>query len=269
MFYTQRRANQHVEFVSDCYGSAIGVAQSADGANWFYRGTLDLDFEFGHNTFWAPEIVYNPADGLYHMFVTYIQGCYIDWGGKRTIEHYTSQDLFYWTHVGSLEFDSGRIIDPCLYQLPDGKWRMWYKDEDKNACTCYADSPDLYTWEYRGIATDDCMQEGPNVFALGGKYWLITDVWAGLNVYHSDDLEHFTLQEERILREPGTRRFDDRNGDHADVYIAKGRAYIIYFTMPNPDNSNPHACIVQMAELKVVDGKLVCDRDADFDVDWI
>ena len=65
MFYTQRRANQQVENVSFCYGTKIGVAESEDGANWHYRGALDLDFEFGHNTFWAPEIIFNPEETLF------------------------------------------------------------------------------------------------------------------------------------------------------------------------------------------------------------
>ncbi|MBO5256746.1 MAG: glycosyl hydrolase, partial [Clostridia bacterium] len=183
MFYTQRRANQQVENVSYCYGSMIGVAESKNGRDWHYRGALDLDFEFGHNTFWAPEIIYNPDDATYHMYVSYIQGVYSNWGGDSAIEHYTSKDLFYWDHIGSLEFGSSRIIDPCVYRLPDKTWRMWYKDERQGSATCYADSPDLYQWTYRGIAAGDCAQEGPNVFAFEGKYWMICDVWDGLAVY--------------------------------------------------------------------------------------
>ena len=267
MFYTQRRANQYVEGVSHCYGSMIGVAESADGWGWHYRGALDLDFEFGHNTFWAPEIIYNPDDATYHMYVSYIQGVYTNWGGKATIEHYTSKDLFYWDHRGRLEFGSSRIIDPCLFRLPDGSWRMWYKDENQSSFTCYADSPDLCEWTYRGIAAGDCAQEGPNVFAFEGKYWMICDVWDGLAVYFSDDLEHFTRQPENILRESGTRPDDSGRGAHADIFVYQNRAFIIYFTHPEPVTC-PTRSSVQMAELKVIDGKLTCDRNADFHVDW-
>lgn len=267
MFYTQRRANQYVEGVSHCYGSMIGVAESDDGWGWHYRGALHLDFEFGHNTFWAPEIVYNPDDATYHMYVSYIQGVYTNWGGKATIEHYTSKDLFYWDHEGRLEFGSSRIIDPCLHRLPDGSWRMWYKDENQSSFTCYADSPDLYEWTYRGIAAGDCAQEGPNVFAFGGKYWMICDVWDGLAVYFSEDLEHFTRQPENILRESGTRPDDSGRGAHADIFVYKDRAFIIYFTHPEPVTC-PTRSSVQMAELKVIDGKMTCDRNAEFDVDW-
>ena len=266
MFYTQRRANQQVEGVSYCYGSAIGVAESEDGSGWHYRGALDLDFEFGHNTFWAPEIVYDEDSTIYHMFVTYIQGIYTQWEGKATIEHYTSKDLFYWEHCGKLEFGSSRMIDPCLFKLPGGGWRMWYKDEKNHSYTCYADSHDLYSWEYRGVAAGDCAQEGPNVFLFGDRYWLISDIWDGLAVYFSDDLEHFTRQPENILRESGIRRDDHGRGAHADVFVVEDRAFIVYFTHPDPDY-HPRSAI-QMAELKIIDGKLTCDRNADFSVDW-
>ena len=266
MFYTQRRANQQVERVSYCYGTDIGVAESPDGVNWHYRGALDLDFEFGRNTYWAPEIVYNPDDKLYHMYVSYIVGVYTYWGGKAAIEHYTSPDLFYWKHIGSLEFGSSRIIDPCCFRLPSGKWRMWYKDEKQNAATCYADSDDLYKWEYKGLATSDQGQEGPNVFEFEGKYWLIADVWTGQAVYSSDDCEHFVRQETNILSEDGTRKDDNFRGAHADVFVTGGRAFIVYFTHPDL-NYRPRSTI-QMAELKVIDGVLTCDRNAEVDCDW-
>ncbi len=266
MFYTQRRANQQVENVSYCYGSAIGVAESPNGRDWHYRGALDLEFEFGQNTFWAPEIVYHPDDATYHMFVSYIQGVYQNWSGVASIHHYVSKDLFYWDHIGGLTFDSGFVIDPCLYRLPDGTWRMWYKDQKNGSATCYADSDDLYRWTYRGVAAGDVAQEGPNVFALGGKYWLIADMWDGFAVYWADDIEHFTRQPENILREGGTRTDDYGRGVHADVFTVGQRAFIVYFTHPDPDY-HPRSA-VQMAELKVIDGKLTCDRNAEFDVDW-
>lgn len=272
MFYTQRRANQQVTGVSFAYGTQIGVAESPDGCHWHYRGALDLDFEFGHNSFWAPEIVYDEISETYHMYVTYIQGVYSDWGGEASIEHYVSKELFCWERVGSLSFGSSRIIDPALYKLPNGTWRMWYKDERQGSATCYADSPDLYHWEYRGIAANDCSQEGPNVFALGGKYWLIADYWHAQAVYCSDDLEHFTRQGD-ILGDSGERPLDNGHGAHADVFTVGERAFIFYFTHPYSGSgmewtAREAISVVQMAELKVVDGKLVCDRNAEFETNW-
>lgn len=266
MFYTQRRANQQVENVSYCYGTAIGVAESDEGSRWHYRGALDLGFEFGLNTYWAPEIVYNPDDRLYHMFVSYIQGVYVNWDGVATIEHYTSEDLFYWKHIGKVSFGSNRIIDPCIFRLPDGMWRMWYKDERQNSSTCYADSRSLYDWEYKGIAVDDQPQEGPNVFCFCGIYWMIADVWDGLAVYSSKDLTTFTRQPENILRESGTRPDDNGHGYHADVFVTDTRAFIVYFTHPD-ENYHPRSA-VQLAELKLKDGKLTCDRNSEFSTNW-
>ncbi len=272
LFYTQRRATAQVDGVSNCYGTAIGVAQSDDGgAHWHYRGALDLDFEFGHNTFWAPEIVFDEPTSLYHMFVTYIQGVYMDWGGDACLEHYISRDLFTWEHQSGLSFGSSRIIDPCLYPLPSGGWRMWYKDENQDSHTCYADSPDLYHWTYGGQVITDCRHEGPNVFALGGYYWMLVDVWQGQGIYRSEDLLHFTRQTGGNLLESGTgtRPRDNTMGRHADVYTVGDKGYVLYFTHPNTgdDAAYCRTCL-QMAQVTVENGRLVCDRNKEFSVDW-
>ena len=172
------------------------------------------------------------------MYVTYIRGIYTTWRGVATIEHYTSKDLFYWDHVGPLSFGSK---------------------------TCYADSSDLYSWEFRGVATSDESQEGPNVFELCGKYWLLADVGYAQAVYYSDDCEKFTRQSENILTKEGGTRTDDCDfAHHGDVYVHNGRAFIVYHT--HPDKSFPERTPILMAELKVVDGVLTCDRNATFSV---
>ena len=266
MFYTQRRSNQHVCGTSFFYGTDIGVAVSEDGVYWYYLGALELDFEFGHNTFWAPEVIYDPDNCLYHMYVSYIRGIHFKWAGQGRIEHYTSSDLLHWERIGDIGLPSKPVIDSCIYRLPNKTWRMWYKDSGNGSHTAYADSTDLYNWEFKGYATTDCAQEGPNVFELGGYYWMIVDVWDGLGVYRSDDLTTFTRQEQNILREPGTRPDDNSAAAHADVFVTVGRAFIIYFAYPK-DKDYPRSS-VQMAELKVEDGKLVCNRDEELDVDW-
>ena len=93
---------------------------------------------------------------------------------------------------------------------------------------------------------------------------MISDVWDGLAVYSSDDLEHFERQGSNILRESGTRKEDGRKGAHADVFVVDGRAFIIYFTHPE---GTPRSS-VQMAELKITDGELTCDRNEEFDTSW-
>ena len=68
-------------------------------------------------------------DGLYHMYVSYVPGVPHNWSGLRYILHYTSANLWQWTFQSRLPLSSDRVIDACVFRLPNGVWRMWYKDE--------------------------------------------------------------------------------------------------------------------------------------------
>jgi hypothetical protein len=62
MFYTNRRANvPWLSGVAWVHGCKIGIAESADGANWTYVGTAEIDLpaDIGGTepTLWAPDIV--------------------------------------------------------------------------------------------------------------------------------------------------------------------------------------------------------------------
>ncbi|MBW3093144.1 hypothetical protein KIH79_09480 [Bifidobacterium sp. 82T10] len=291
MFYTQRRPNPHAVGVSWVHGTKIAVASSEDGARWLYRGTLDLDLDAfpGENTFWAPEVV--DVDGVYHMFVSMIVGVPTDWHGRSRMLHYTSRDLWRWTFVSEIDLASNRVIDPCVAREPDGTYSMWYKDEDLEGVTCRAVSRDLNAWAVLGQEVFDCHQEGPNVFDLGGRRWMISDYWHGLAVYRQDDtvgepeeigergesaLHRWTRCPD-ILAEPGTRDRDQGFGHHADIWVnpKDGRATIFYFCHPYAhDDGSPRLAgepadptaaqlsVVQAAELRVEGDVIVCDRDA-------
>jgi len=271
MLYTQRRSNGVNFGVSSIHGTAIGVASSVDGARWLYRGTLpNLDFEPGHNTFWAPEVIY--ANGKYHMYVSYITGIPQDWNWPRHILHYTADNLWHWHFESVLPLSSGRVIDACVYQVAPDRWKLWYKDEDDHCYTYAAESRDLYRWSVIGPEIMDCAHEGPNVFALGGKRWMITDCWDGLGVYTTEDFARWTRQQGNLLKEPGSRTDDAVIANHADVLVTGERAYIYYFTHPaftvehrrQSDyimTSEDARTVVQAAELYVKDGKLCCDRN--------
>ena len=270
MVYTQRRANVPCHGFTWVHGTDLGVASSKDGGqSWLYRGTLNLEaVEPGRNTFWAPEILW--ADGVCHMYVSYITGVPAQWVGDRHILHYTSRNMWDWKYEGTCELSSSRVIDACVYPLPGGGWRMWYKDEDHDSHTYYADSPDLAAWKWVGPATLDQSQEGPNVFRLGGKYWMIADVWQGLAVYESDDLIAWRRQEGDILSGRGLREGDTGRAHHADVVVDGERAYLIYFTHPGEETpgekgiSARRSC-VQAAMLRVENGRLTAIRDEPFD----
>ena len=73
MFYTSRRAKLEAEGNQWFFGTQIGVAILKKGSSDFeYKGEIDLNFEDGVKTFWAPDI--KNVDGVYHMFVTYSSG---------------------------------------------------------------------------------------------------------------------------------------------------------------------------------------------------
>ena len=267
MLYTQRRASAPGPGVAWVHGSDIGVAVSGDGGgSWVYRGTVPgLDFEPGRNTFWAPEVFW--ARSQYHMLVTYIQGVPDRWAGhERQIRHYVSPDLWHWSDLGPLSLNSRYVIDAAVYPLPGGSYRLWFKDEARGSHTYTCDSRDLLTWTSPKLAITGEAHEGPNVFALGGWYWLLTDQWRGLAVYRSESLaswEHTGM----ILDTPGSRPDDADIGRHADVVECGGRAFIFYFTHPglagtgDAVNYQGRRSCVLAAELHVEDGHLTCDRN--------
>jgi hypothetical protein len=268
--YTNRRASAPaIDGVGWVHGTDLGVASSTDGGyNWLYRGVIEgLDTEWGRHTYWAPEIV---DDGTnYHMYVSVIRGVPTSWYGvDRQIRHYASPDLVSWTYQSTLELASSRVIDACVYPLPGGGWRMWYKNEDGKSHTWYAESDDLYTWRNGAPAVTISGHEGPNVFRLGGYYWMVIDEWKGQRVLRSTDLSEWVPQV-RILDEPGNRDDDAAVGLHADVVVDGERAAIFYFTHParlhgvtlDDVNYSSRRSSLQVARVRVVDGALVCDRN--------
>lgn len=274
MIYTNRRATAEGPKFAWVHGTDLGVASSHDGgATWLYRGTLTgLDIEWGRNTFWAPEIIWH--DGLYHMYVSYIRGVPEDWyGHKRDILHYTSPDLLQWKHQSKLALSSDRIIDACIYPLPEGGFRMWYKDEAHQSFTYAADSKDLFHWTVLGPILTERAHEGPNVFRFKGYYWMIIDEWRGQGVFRSTDLDHWE-RNGLILDQPGTREDDGTIGLHADVVVQGDEAVIFYFTHPErrgalnqegqEENYRYRRSSIQAARLEVVDGVLTCDRNEPF-----
>ena len=271
LLYTQRRSNAMNLGVASIHGTAIGVASSTDGARWLYRGTLPkLEFEPGHNTFWAPEILW--AAGKYHMYVSYVQGIPQDWNWPRHILHYTADQLWDWHFESALPLSSGRVIDACVHETAPGHYKMWYKDEMHDSHTYAAVSDDLYHWDVTGPEITDCAHEGPNVFSLGGKHWMIADCWDGFGVYETHDFSHWARQPGNLLQTPGTRTDDGAIGNHGDVLVRGNRAYLYYFTHPDYSaelrnrpgfqmTAREARTVVQMAQLYVQDGRLCCNRN--------
>lgn len=277
LLYSSRRASVELPNVSMCYGTKVGVASSDDnGKTWVYRGDLDLEFERGLNTFWAPDVIWH--DGLYHMFVVYIKGVRSDWGGETAIHHYTSKNMWDWKHVGPLSLSSNRVIDATLIQMKNGKFRMWYKDDAKGGITMMSESKDLYKWiNAPEPSIGGRAHEGPKVFEFNGYYWMLTDEWHGMRVYRSTDLDNWEKQG-MILDTASLRKEDGPSGAHGDVVVVGDKAYVFYFTHPgrkthfegelDANGVLPYTkrrSSIQVGELTVEDGTLKCDRNKPFD----
>lgn len=270
MYFTNRRANRPgMPGVSWVHGTPIGVAESDDGgATWKRVGDITAEGAGvdGEPTFWAPEVV--TLGGEHHMFLTVVPGVFNDWGHPRQIVHLTSEDMLHWRSHGPLELASDRVIDACVYPLPGGGYRLWYNNERDRKSIYYADSDDLYDWVDHGKAVGDQSGEGPKVFRWRDAYWMVTDVWDGLAAYRSDDLQTWRRQPGNLLREPGQGEDDRVKGGHPDVVVSDDRAYLFYFTHPGrrgpqagADGPGQRRSVIQVVELGLRDGQLVCDRD--------
>ena len=269
MFYTNRRATVNdpagVQWV---HGTRIGIAESADGKTWKYLDTANIQYrpDSGY-TFWAPEIIAHK--GIYHMYLTYVPGIFSDWNHPRTIVHLTSKDLRNWTYQSTLPLVVPKVIDACVFPVSDSLWRLWYNNERDGKSIWYAESKDLYTWVDKGKAIA-ARGEGPKVFQWKGKYFMIVDVWKGMEVYQTDDLLTWKKQEQRILETPGKGKDDQAIGGHCDVLVKGDRAFVFYFTHPGRTKDHPaeknsfddKRSVIQVAELIYRDGVIYCDRDS-------
>ena len=258
MLYTNRRANMPgLDGVSWVHGTRIGIAESTDGgATWQYRDTCDIRYRPDEGyTHWAPDVIY--FDGLYHMYLSYVPGVFTDWNHSRDIIHLTSADLIHWDYQSTLKLASDRVIDASVFRLPNGMWRMFYNNERNNKTMYYADSPNLYNWtDYNQRVFTDDRGEGAKVFHWKDTYWMLIDAWDGLTVYSSPDLENWTKQSKNILKDPGTGKADGAKGQHCDVVVNQGRAFVFYFV-----HQNARITQLQVAELEYDNGEIKCDRN--------
>jgi hypothetical protein len=267
MLYTNRRAAIDDSTVQWVHGTRIGIAESKDGREWKYKDTANINYRPDERyTHWAPDVIEH--NGIYHMYLTYVPGTFNDWNYPREIVHLTSNDLLNWKYESTLKLVNQKVIDASVFKLPDGGWRMWYNNETDGKSIYYADSKDLYNWDDKGKAIA-ARGEGPKTFRFKNKYWMIVDVWQGMELYYSDDLLKWTKQPKRILEELGKGIDDQAIGGHCDVVVNDGKAYVFYFTHPGRRKDNPapknsfddKRSVIQLAELHYTNGEITCNRD--------
>jgi hypothetical protein len=268
MFYTNRRATLNDSSgVAWVHGTKIGIAESKDGKTWKYKDTANINYRPDEGyTFWAPDVIVDKE--VYHMYLTYVPGIFDNWNHPRVIVHLTSSDLMNWKNESVLKLVNEKVIDASVFRLPDGTWRLWYNNEADGKSIWYADSKDLYHWEDKGKAIA-ARGEGPKVFRWQSTYWMIVDVWKGMELYQSDDLLNWKKQEARILEAPGDGVDDQAIGGHCDIVVSDNRAFVYYFTHPGRRKDKPAArnsyddkrSVIQVAELHYNNGIVTCDRN--------
>jgi arabinan endo-1,5-alpha-L-arabinosidase len=100
---------------------------------------------------------------------------------------------------------------------------------------------------------------------------MLVDLWKGLGVYRSDDLQTWTAQPDNLLGVPGKGADDGVNGGHPGVVVSGDRAFCFYFTHPgrsgtitpqDKDSLDLRRSSIQVVELLEQNGRLACDRDA-------
>ncbi|WP_299556384.1 family 43 glycosylhydrolase [Seonamhaeicola sp.] len=292
IYYTSRRSMLENTWLQ----TPIGVATSKDMINWEFKGYCKFNGAGGKkdatSTYWAPAII--SAHDTLHMFVTWKPDTVPEkgaWGGQGWIIHYKTpltNPINGWQKVGALHSDNLNTIDATVYKNNDG-FHVWFKGKELSAKKnelYHLSTNDFTTWQKLGFSKSDVFnaeatgsnfEEAPYIFQWKNKYWLITDPHDGFFVYSSEDSENWKFQG-TILKEGGTRNLDSSMARHCSVAVKDDRAFIFYHVEPWRRYDLEKAkggtkqrifeqplenrkSVLQMAELEVVDGKLVCNRN--------
>lgn len=240
--FVHRHANTRVSDptrIGRCHGTQVGAASTGDGGrSWLYRGDLELGVEAGLNTYWGPDVV--TVDGRHHLIVTFIRGVPNDpaWDTHgspslwhRTIHHLWSDDLWSWTYESRIPLSSDHVVDPFLHRLPNGSWGLWFKDEARGGALWRASSPDLSTWVVDGEVLS-AWHEGPVVFWLGGRFWMLAESRDGSACYVSDDAESWSPRSSPFAAGAGS-------GPARQPYVLavdRDSAYVFYYTQTGTDS---------------------------------
>ncbi len=275
MFYTNRRATEtQLPGVSWVFKTPIGIAESENGAHWDYVGNANfpnLPPEAGGDqaTLWAPDVIYGD-DQKWHMFLSIQAGVAERWGKvPGSIDHLTSYNLRDWHYESRFNLPVGSY-DADVIKMPDGIWRMYYKDPTHGSSTFYyLESKDLFTWSepqkvmsYKG--------EGPTIFHWKGYYWLILCDGKGFSTFRSTDAKTWEKQPGGPLMPHGTGTGTDdiTTARHGEVVISDNRCYLYYFTHPgrlgehrNKDGFDQRRSSIQIVELKLKNNWIEANRN--------
>ncbi len=260
-------------------GTPLGIAASKDLVNWRFIGYCSFNGVAGKpdapHTNWAPGIFIEGDTA--NMFVTFKEDTIPPWGGPSRLDHYKApiSDMQRgWKYFRTVT-DQPQAIDATVLKI-NTVYHMWYRDCITEPCGIYhAQSKDMKTWDFTGKTEGDVnnmdinkiwYQEGPYVFFWKNKYRMITDTGDAIATYSSDDAIHWVYDGNIMGRNTGTRKFDTTNAKHASVKVINDRAFIFYHVEPYADLKEnlpgpKFLCYLQMAELKIKNNMLECDRN--------
>ena len=266
MFYTAYRSDLPDDGSDRWYhGTPLRRAVSADGLLWLADGQVVVPDAGPAQTWWAPDVIACP--GGWCLAVTVLPGQGGQGGSEPAeVRLYLSNDLRVWRAAGRLPTFAHRLLDACLIAVPEGGWYALAKlDTAAGPRLAACSSPDLVVWTWLGELTGLRGGDGPDVFAFAGSWWLLVDIGAGNAVYRAAHPHGPWTPAGSILGQPGTRPGDDWRAGQVEVVVSGGRAFAIYHVLQRgarwgrPDG---RTLAFQLAELFVVDGHLICDRDA-------
>ena len=228
MFYTQRRAADRGPGATWVHGTDIGVAVSHDGGlAWAYDGVVTgLDPHPGRNTLWAPEIVF--AEGRYHMFVS-TSGAFRTGGrAPRAIHHHVSDDLRSWQLVGEVPLSSDRVDRRLRLSAAAGRVPDVVQGRGPLLDHVVGRLGGPHHVVPRTARVGAPAHEGPNVFELGGHYWMVTDEWTGLGVTarRTSDLGPPGAHPRRTRQAPVGRRARPSRGRRRRPGLCRGRGRV-------------------------------------------
>jgi hypothetical protein len=204
------------------------------------------------------------------MYLSIQPGIDVKWGLPGFIAHLSSTNLRDWKYENRLSQLGTNVIDADILKMPDGMWRMYYKDSRQYSHISVTESRDLYSWSEPKEALK-INGEGPIAFQWKGYYWLIVDTWNGQTVHRSKDGDTWEAQPGSPLMPDaeGTGKDDIPNALHANVVISNNRLYMYYFTHPGrvgadkgKDTYEQRRTSIQVAELKLnEEGWLTTNRN--------
>ena len=124
MLYTARRADVEEEGVMWVHGTDIGIAESKDNGNsWEYIGICKgLEYGEGKNTYWAP-MLYVLGELIICIKLCSGNSCRLN--HRDTFFTTPQKNLIDWNFESKLNLSSEKIIDACVFRLPERYFRMW------------------------------------------------------------------------------------------------------------------------------------------------